>query len=535
MDHLQPSPHGTPRRLPPYQRWFCQRGSMLHDIAVAAVANGGVLLCSMLAYALAARKLGQADLTSYMLIRRVTQSVMPVVMLGMPVALSRYVALRGAQDRPYTARAVFITSGAVLLSLALLCLGSAIFPGLATELMFGDAKDIPLLGAMLIVLVGLVWCQQLYSYFMGQLQTRLANALQLLSGGVAPLLPLLLLSNINLMQVLYIAGALAVLGCLPFAFDPLRRCAKDIRWREFLTRQTWDETRQFLVYGLTRVPGFAAMGALWSAVPLYLRHIKAASAETYVLAGIQTLLLTTIALQPVSSVLLPRVADLKGAGGDAGLARAMSMVHRLLLHLGLIVLLQVPIAVPVVVRAWLLIDTPEGLGVISLIALAVPAFVAFNILRNPIDAATHVPFNTYTLSGALALQLGVLFTLLHLGAAPSWSAGIALLASFVALGAATLVCSVKLFEPRGAHVLEPALYGAAGLALGWCALGLGLDRALAGQSIWIKLGALGLYELVVFSVSFAALFKLRAAWAVEVVGKLRSKLRQAPCEPPAQT
>ena len=294
------------------------------------------------------------------------------------------------------------------------------------------------------------------------------------------------------------------------------------------------EARQLLAYGLTRVPGFAAMGALWSAVPLYLRHIKASSAETYVLAGIQTLLLTTIALQPVSSVLLPRVADLKGTGCDAGLTRAMAMAHRLLLHLGLLLLLQVPVAVPVLVRAWLLIDTPEGYGVISLIALAVPAFVAFNILRNPIDAMTHVPVNTYTLAGALAVQLGVLFTLLHFGVAASWSGAIALLASFVVLGAATLICSVKLFEPRGAHVLEPALYGALGLSVLWYALGMGLNHLLRAQSIWLQLGVLGLYEIVIFCASLAVLYKLRAAWLLEVVGKLRSKLHQAPCDPPQQ-
>ena len=221
MDHSQPDPAGPPRRLPAYKRWFCQRGSLLQDIVVAAAANGAVLVCSMLAYAIAARKFDQGDLTSYMLIRRVTQSVMPVVMLGMPVALSRYVALQGAQDRAYTARAVFITSGVVLLSLTLLCGGSAMFPSLATDLMFGDARDAPLLGAMLIVLVGMVWCQQLYSYFMGQLQTRLANVLQVLSGGIAPLLPLLLLTDVSLMQVLYLLGRWPSWAACP---SPSTRC-----------------------------------------------------------------------------------------------------------------------------------------------------------------------------------------------------------------------------------------------------------------------------------------------------------------------
>lgn len=526
MSHSQLKTSEPPRKQPWYRRWLFLRGSMLQDIVVAAAANGAVLLCSMLAYAIAARKFNQQDLTSYMLIRRVTQSVMPVVMLGMPVALSRYIALQSAKDKTYTARAMFITSAVVLISLGLLCAGSTVFPGLATNLMFGDVKDTPLLGAMLIVLIGMVWSQQLYAYFMGQIQTRLANTLQMLSGGVAPLLPLLLFTNISLLQLLYIAGALAICACLPFAFDPLQRYAKQLHWRDLLTGQTGAETKELLAYGLTRVPGFIAMGALWSAVPLYLRHIKAASAETYVLAGIQTLLLTSIALQPVSSVLLPRVADLKGAGADASLTRAMSMAHRLLLHMGLLLMLQVPVAVPALVRAWLLIDTPEGYGVISLIALAVPAFVAFNILRNPIDAATHVPINTYTLSGALAVQFGVLFTLLHLDVAPAWSGGIALFISFMLLGAATMVCSMKLFEPRGAHVLEPALFGALALALVWFGLGLALDFVLETLSIWLKVGALGLYELVVLSVTFAVLYKLRAVWVLEVVEKIRSKLHK---------
>jgi O-antigen/teichoic acid export membrane protein len=408
------------------------------------------------------------------------------------------------------------------------------FPGLASGLLLGDAKYSALLGPVLLIVAANGLLGQLLYYFMGQLQIRMANTIQVLMGGLAPLLPLVVFAKLGLMRVLYFVGLLGLLGCVPFALDPIARCARQLKLREVFRRQTLTEAKQLLAYGLSRTPGFAAMAVLWSAVPLYLTRVHEPAAVTYVLAGIQTLLLTTIALSPISSVLLPRVADMKGTGATESLTRAMSMAHRLLLHMGLVLLPQVPVAVPSLVRAWLLIDTPEGFGVVTLVALAVPAFAAYSILRNPIDGVTHVPVNTYTVTGALGVQIALLWTLLHLGVAPSWAGGIALFVSFLVLGAATLICSVRLFEPRTARAADPALLGAIGMALGWLALGLAANALLAGQALWVKTAVLLAYEMVVFTVSFYAFVKLRAAWALEVaskMGALRHKRATAPFEP----
>ena len=507
---------------------------LLQDMASATLANGTVLLSAVLAYALAARCFSRDELSQYMLIRRVTNSILGVVMLGMPIAMSRYVALLGNKDRNYIARAIVITTSVELLSLGLLWTVCGVFPKWASGLLLGDAKYAALLGPIVLIVAANGVLGQLLYYFMGQLQIRMANTIQVLMGGVAPLLPMVLFARLGLLRVLYLVGLLGLVGCVPFAVDPIVRCARRLHVRQLVSRQTLMEARQLLAYGFSRTPGFAAMAMLWSAVPLYLTRIHETAAVTYVLAGIQTLLLTTIALSPVSSVLLPRVADMKGAGAVESLARAMSMAHRLLLHMGLILLPQVPVAVPSLVRAWLLIDAPEGYWVVTLVALAVPAFAAFSILRNPIDGVTHVPVNTYTMTGALGVQIAALWLLLRLGMAPSWAGGIAIFVSFLVLGAATLICSVRLFEPRTARTPDPALPGAIGMALGWLALGLAANALLAGQAIWLKTSVLLAYEIVVFTVSFFVFVKLRASWALEVSSKIGAVLRKrvaVPAEP----
>lgn len=516
------------------QRWsaaFHSRGSLAQDMLSATFSNGAVLLSAVVAYALAARYFSQEELSQYMLIRRVTNAILAVVMLGMPVALSRYVALLAHKDKNYIARAMLITTSVELLSLGVLWTVCLAFPQWASSVLLGDAGYFALLAPVLLIVAANGLLGQLLYYFMGQLQIRMANAVQIIIGGVAPLLPLVVFAHLGLQRVLYLVGVLGLIGCVPFAISPVMRCARQLRRAELFSRQGWIEARQLLAYGLSRTPGFSAMAVLWSAVPLHLTRLHETNAVTYVLAGIQVLLLTSITLSPISSVLLPRVADMQGAGAQASLSRGMSLAHRLMLQLGVLVMLQVPVAVPTVAQAWLLIDNPQGLNVIMLVALAVPAFAAYSILRNPIDGTTHVPVNTYNIAAALGLQLLVLWGLLRLGVTPAWAGGIALLSSFFVLGVLTLICSIRLFEPRGASIADRPLYGAIALAVLWLALGLGLNYILAGQALWLRLAVLVLYELLVFGLSMLVLYRLRAEWLLEVLSKLRSRLQRAPAVP----
>ncbi len=150
------------------------------------------LACQILAYKLAARFLGKQGFSEYAVARRAISTIYPVTLLGLGVALPRYIAL-SMRDHQAAMRDRFFGAAVWCVGLAVLVIG-LIINIMASEfsfLIFGRSSYRSLAFPITLFIAGLALHGVVYGYFREHLQMNRANLLQIVNSGIVPLIMLL--------------------------------------------------------------------------------------------------------------------------------------------------------------------------------------------------------------------------------------------------------------------------------------------------------------------------------------------------------
>src|SRR5690606_35055062 len=275
------------------------------------------MLGMVLTYRLAA-EWSKQDLDVYVIVRRTVAFAFPVILMGAMVGLTRFVAMSRdpAQQRGYLRGAL---TWVVPLSALTMVLAVLLAKPLAWVL-FGTEASAALIPPLAMMTVGISLHGVAYGYLRGKPATVVANFVQLMVLAIAPCAAFLLWSD--MVTVLWATGiawvATPMLSILPALAAP--RGSKMRRERSELLR-----------YGLPRVPGDIAFGALLT-VPGYVAlrtHGLDVSGE--VGFGATLLNLASAAFSPVALLLLPAAAARLAAGDHAGLERNIGRMGRLVM------------------------------------------------------------------------------------------------------------------------------------------------------------------------------------------------------------
>lgn len=373
------------------------------DTLATFLTEGLSMLGMVLVFRLA-KDSGAEDFDRYVIVRRTVAFAFPVVLMGTMVGLTRFIARN--REEGMRRRYLFGALSAVVPLGFIACLVCHLAPGWISWTCFGTRAEIPLALPMGVMTFGIALHGVSYGYLRGSGQVMRANAIQLLALGIWPCLAFVVMDD--LAMVMWATGlAWLLTSMLAIAPGLLAGARGTIR----------RERAEILRYGLPRVPGDIALGALLT-LPVYIvvRTFPGLAADHAF--GCTLLNLAAAVFSPVALLLLPTASAELGAGSYAGLEQRIARMTRIVLAASLALVLGFELLAQPFLTLYLGHAEPALVATCRLIFLAGLPFAFFNGMRSVLDAYYQTPRNGVNLMVALALLL--LGGLLHLVIATPW-------------------------------------------------------------------------------------------------------------------
>lgn len=463
--------------------------SFWKDLLLTYSAETTVMACAFLCPGIVTRAGSVEQLGIYLLLRRVASSLLAPLSLGMGVALSRFLPMCSGGGAVRVRWSLFgigtasaFTGGAMLATLGMrrpvakLLLGSAGLEGFVLPL------------ALLVL--GNVVHALLYSHFRGMVQMRVANSLQAINLGLVPVVALFGLRSLGLASCINLTG-IAMLGVSIAFLMPLLRCFVRTHANEGWLLQAG---RSLFPYGLGRVPGFLFAGLLFALGPIWLAHRATMTDVAMYALGLTFMRMLGAFFGPIGLLVLPRLAGVVARNEQHGVRSDLQLLFRTATLLALFASLQAAMLSRTLLLIWLGSIPASSRQFLVPLILVLPLYLAYEVLRNPIDAVSAVPYNTIALGAAVvALFFGLL------GSSPLWLVASQVVA-FTLLGAISVIVLGRLYRLRMFELrfwFWPSLLSFVALPVTWF-----VQKQFEGQ-----FAVIAAYEVFLFAL-FLATMKL---------------------------
>lgn len=336
-----------------------------------------VMGSQILVYKLAAHFLGTQGFSEYAVARRTLSLLNPLTLLGMGVALPRYVAFAAGKTTPekisrYLRAATWCVAVTILVSVALM----NIFSGPFSYLFFGNRSYSYLTFPLSCIIVGLGLHAIAYSYFRGLLEMTRANWLQFVNLGIVPLAAFVFFSS-SLTKVLTVLGSMTAtvaLVALLFALNrrPGARCGSEVR--------------ELLRYGIPRVPGDFFQMALLALPATLVAHVRGVQEAGFVAFDISVMGMIGAMFTPIGLILLPKASRMFAEGAVKNLKSQVRNIAVVTVVISLALTLGVLLLGPTAIRLYLGPQFHKAGTMLIIIAAGIIPYCLFLVLRNVVDA-----------------------------------------------------------------------------------------------------------------------------------------------------
>ncbi len=403
--------------------WNFLKSPQGRDSLLTTLTEGLSMLGMILTYRLAAQ-VSKQDLDIYVIVRRTVSFVFPIILMGAMVGLTRYVAMsRGPEQKRGYLRGAF--AWVLPLSVLTMLLSVLLAKPLAWAI-YGTEDSAPLVPPLALMAVGITLHGVAYGFLRGKPATITANFVQLMVLAIIPCGAFMLWSDMA--TVLWATGIGWVAVPLLSIAPSLAAATGDGKRRQ--------ERSELLRYGLPRVPGDVALGALLT-IPGYVAlrtHGLDVSGE--VGFGATLLNLAAAVFSPVALLLLPAAAGRLASGDHLRLEKQIARMTRLVFIVSVALTIGFELLSRPLLLAYLGPTGEAYLPMARIIFIGALPFAFFNGMRSVLDAYFHTPRNGLNLLAAFGILLaGSVF---HLAVPTPWyTMGIVLVASMCWLGWAT--------------------------------------------------------------------------------------------------
>lgn len=329
------------------------------------------------------------------------------------IAVPRYIALYMAKGEKERSADLVQTAFFLMLFLMLVVIGAYfILPVNWGRLIFGINAYDGLLWGIIVYGLGLALTTFMYSFYRGIEDYRKYNGSQIIVQLFILAIALGFSSNISSMMIIWGIGMSA------FAIIGLERIYRQEFNSSLLLvssgkiRSLWENLSELLRFCLPRVPGELVLFS-FGVVPLIILNDKLGTMAT---GGFVVALIINGAVMPLygltGTVLLPYVSRLLGESGSV--ASASGKINKLLLVYivsSLVIIAGVAFFADKIL--WILFDSNYMVyaAQVQLLIVTILPNSIYLLLRNPLDAASVVPYNTIN----LIVSFGILIGFLHFG------------------------------------------------------------------------------------------------------------------------
>lgn len=255
-----------------------------------------ILFLSFVIFRVANERMTDIAFSEYALSRRNISFLQPLLMIGLGVAVPRYVSIHPKRDSFLPASLMLMTIVSFLF-LLVLTLGSGFF----SNLFFGDLTYHNYILPLCILLIGYGYHAILYGYLRGKKEVYFSNLIQLVNIGFLPISVLLYTQNVQ--QLLLLNGIFLLVSCLIFGLYVFIK-----RQIQLDFPSCWEDAKLMLNFGLPRILGdFALLAILTFPTYIVLSLQKNVLTGGDVAYSITLLNLVGAAFGPLSLVLLPEI------------------------------------------------------------------------------------------------------------------------------------------------------------------------------------------------------------------------------------
>ncbi len=313
-----------------------------------------VLASQLLVYKLAAHFLGKTGFSEYAVARRTISLIYPVPVLGVAVALPRYVAHaigggNGSRSERYFGAAIWCMGLGLLACVLLMNAFSRMF----AYIFFAGKQYANLVLPLSILLVGLVLHTLAYSYFRGCLEMRRANVLQLVNYGIV--------------------------------------------------EDVFSEAKELLRYGIQRLPGDFLQMALLGLPVAFVAHSSGIQRAGSTAFGISILTLVASMFSPLGLVLLPKATRMFAKEATEEINLHVTQIARLTAMFSLSVTVIVFLFAGTFVRVCVGPGFVQIAEIIRVVIWAAVPYGLYFVLRGVVDAFHRNGINTRNLFVAFAV------------------------------------------------------------------------------------------------------------------------------------
>jgi O-antigen/teichoic acid export membrane protein len=393
-----------------------------------------IMASQILVYKLAARDFGKEGFSEYAVARRTVSLLYPVALMGLGVALPRFLGYASGRDVARLPNYYGATLHCVCTITAVLAFSVNLFSARFAYLFFGNRSYSYLTFPMSVLLVALVLHATIYSYFRGHLKMRQANTLQLTNLAIVPLLAFGLFGS-SVRTVLLAAGSMTLCGVsVGFAFTPMRE----------VLNASFAEIKVLLRYGVQRLVGDFALTALMTLPVTILVHLRGVEETGFVSFGITVLSLIGSAFAPIGLILLPKASRMFAEGARADLRAHVIRIVRATILVALSMNFILAVFAGRLIEIYLGPGFPEVTSYVRLFAFGALPYALYCVLRGVVDAFYLRAVNA--INALIALGVFLLWTLVLWTVRGTPYVPIGLLVAVFVLGALTVFEAYKILS-----------------------------------------------------------------------------------------
>ena len=335
-----------------------------------------LLLSQVLAFKLAAHYLGKTGFAEFALVRRLVALIAPIPLLGIGVALPRFIGqCNGNKDNAAVSK-YYVAS---VTSVGFACLVCVFLMGILKVqfafLFFGNRRYSHCVLPLALMIIGLSLHTVACGYFRGNLKMHCANLLQFFNLALAPLL-VFVFAHRSLDEILVLTGTIwTITSCLAIAATiqtPLSGSS--------------GEARDLLCYGIQRIPGDFTLVALFTLPVTVVAHVQGTNEAGYLSFAISVLSMICAVFQPVGLVLLPKATYMLAEGAHRELRSHVSQLVKISVFTSLVLALFVGVFANQLIQIYLGHGFDQLAGLVRIVVIGTVPYSAYLVLRNVIDA-----------------------------------------------------------------------------------------------------------------------------------------------------
>ena len=358
-----------------------------------------------------ARGLGPQEFGAYMLTRRMISVVTPLSTLMMGVTLVRYMGLTRDRDTHHS----YLLSGFALglpISLIIFLVGVLNRNRLAA-LLYHSQTYASLFVTTLFMIVGVSLFTIMCAFYRGQRKMGVYNLWNLGVNVVgAPIVVLLYAGYGRADTVVLLLGVLCYLSLIPLSFHTVEAFSRRKQNRD--TKLIWD-LKEFLQYGLPRIPGGFAFAGIFAVGPFLAPHFGSMEKAGCLAIGQTVFRVVEGGIAAYGLVALPKVAQLFAEDRNEFLGERIADVTAVAFHLGLFGALHILLWSDQIVTSWLGDQYLAVIPIIRVFLIALIPYLMHVMLRSVINAVEKKAVNTLNLLISLIATFAISLILAKIG------------------------------------------------------------------------------------------------------------------------